>query len=443
MKQYDYIMLGTGPGGYQLAGLLAKTSKKVLAIEGGLFGGTCPNVGCEPKIFFEGAVHAVLRSQQLLGHGIAQAATIDWSQLMATKLARFDEWPQQTEAIYRKMCDVEVGYGKFISPHVIEVNGHQYQGDKIIIATGRRARQLDFPGHEYTHDSTDVLSLGHLPKRATFIGGGYIAMELATLLAAAGSQVDILIRSERVLRAFYSEHTQKLVQAMTKRGIKFHFNTQVQKIEKTAQHYFVTTDTQEELPSNYVIVASGRIPNVERLDLPAAGIKATAKGIDVDDHLQTNVKDVYALGDVTNQKTPKLTPVAQFEADYLFDYLEKANDQSIQYPTIGTAAYAFPEIAQAGVNPDQAKAKQGYRVVDQDLTGGSIYAGMHDDVAHLTLVYDQDQRLVGASEVSTTAADDINNLIPVMGLKLTQARWHEQLLPIYPALASKVEGLLS
>ncbi len=92
MKHYDYIILGTGPAGYKLAQLLAKTGKSLLAVEGGLFGGTCPNVGCEPKIFLSGAVHVAQASQQLAGHGISTPAQLDWDQLMATKKARFDSW---------------------------------------------------------------------------------------------------------------------------------------------------------------------------------------------------------------------------------------------------------------------------------------------------------------------------------------------------------------
>lgn len=121
MQKYDYIILGTGPAGYLLAQKLAKTDKSLLAVEGGLFGGTCPNVGCEPKIFLSGAVHTVLASQQLVGRGIRQAAQLDWDQLMKTKKARFDSWPAETKAIYEKMCDVAVGYGKFTGPHTIMV----------------------------------------------------------------------------------------------------------------------------------------------------------------------------------------------------------------------------------------------------------------------------------------------------------------------------------
>lgn len=442
MKHYDYIILGTGPAGYKLAQLLAKTGKSLLAVEGGLFGGTCPNVGCEPKIFLSGAVHVAQASQQLAGHGISTPAQLDWDQLMATKKARFDSWPAETKAIYEKMCDVAVGYGQFVDPHTIEVNGQRYTGDKIVIATGHRPHRLAIPGEDYAHDSTDVLSLDHRPDRAVFIGGGYVAIELASFLAVAGTKVDMLIRSDRILRGFYSKYAQEMVAALEKQGINFHFFTNATKITKDHNAYQVATDQGHELITDYVVDASGRIPNVEQLNLPAAGIKFSARGIDVDDHLQTSAPGVYAIGDITSQPLPKLTPVAELDADYLFQLFEGGHTAPIHYPTIGTAAFAFPEIAQVGISPDEAAKHENYQVEERDLSGGSFYAGLNEQAAHLTVGYDDHDRLVGASEIGATAADDINNLVPVIGLGIKRADWVRDVMPIYPALADKVSGLL-
>lgn len=440
MKKYDYIILGTGPAGYKLAQLLAKTDKSLLAVEGGLFGGTCPNVGCEPKIFLSGAIHTARASQQLVGRGIAQPAQLDWDQLMAAKKARFDSWPAETKAIYEKMCDVAVGYGQFVDAHTIEVAGQRYRGDKIIIATGHRPHRLAIPGNQYSHDSTDVLSLAHRPDRAVFIGGGYVGIELASFLAAAGTKVEILIRSDRILRGFYSKYAQAMVDAMEKQGIKFHFQTSATKIESHQGAYLITTNQDTKLTTDYVVDASGRVPNVEKLNLPAAGIAFSKHGIDVDDHLQTNISGVYAIGDITSQALPKLTPVAELEATYLYRHFEEGQTTPIHYPTIGTAAFAFPEIAQVGVNPDQAGTD--YHIEERDLSGGSLYAGLNEQEAKLTLVYDSADRLVGASEIGATAADDVNNLVPVIGLKISQTDWENNVLPIYPALADKVAGIL-
>ena len=167
-----------------------------------------------------------------------------------------------------------------------------------------------------------------------------------------------------------------------------------------------------------------------------------SRGIDVDDHLQTSVAGVYAIGDITSQPVPKLTTVAELEADYLYRQLVRGGQEPLRYPTIGTAAFAFPEIAQAGVNPEEAVDDSRYQVVEHDLSFGSFYAGLNEQGAKLTVVYDRDQRLVGASEIGATAADDINNLVPVIGLQPSSREWQRKVLPAYPALADKVFGLL-
>lgn len=123
MELYDYILLGTGPAGYKLAKGLAGDNHRILAVEPNLFGGTCPNVGCEPKIFLEGAVRAALATTNLVGKGIDQAATVDWATLMKTKKARFDSWPSETKAIYEQLpgVTVKVGAGRFTGPHTVAV----------------------------------------------------------------------------------------------------------------------------------------------------------------------------------------------------------------------------------------------------------------------------------------------------------------------------------
>lgn len=442
MKKYDYIILGTGPAGYKLAKLLAKTGKSLLVVEGGLFGGTCPNVGCEPKIFLEGSVHAQLMSEALAGRGLV-SGKIDWKKLMQTKKARFDSWPSETREIYYKMCDVAEGYGKFVEPHIIEVNGQQYEGDRIVIATGHRPHKLDIPGSQYSHNSSDVLSLEKRPEHAIFFGGGYVGIELATFLAAAGTKVDILVRSERILRSFYEKYAAELVEKMEERNIRVHFFTSPTAIVKDTDAFLVKTNNDKlpEIKGDYIIDATGRIPNLE-LDLERVGISYSKHGIDVDDHLQTSASGVYAIGDITSQVLPKLTPVAELEADYLYNVFENGQTKPLIYPTIGTAAFSFPQIAQVGIDPQDVEDNPDFEVVERQLGGASTYVGLNDSGAKLTLVYDQNNYLVGASELSFTAADDINNLVPVIGLKIRKRDWQRHVLPIYPALADKVESIL-
>lgn len=440
MKKYDDILIGSGPAAYKMANLLAKTDRKVLAIEGFEYGGTCPNYGCEPKIFLEGAVRTVLQSQQLLGRGISQPAKLDWKALMQTKLKRFDPWPGETRDIIKKSHDVEDGYASFVDNHTITVNGHQYQADHIIIATGQTPNILDISGKEYLHTSYDLLSLKELPQRITIIGAGFVGLELATLVAAAGAEVTIVVHSDRVLREFTKAEDEALVNAMKQRGIKFSFNTDTQKVSQGKDGLLVTTD-HGEVQADYVLDATGRHPNIEKLALENTDIEYDRHGINVDGHFMTTVDGVYAIGDVVNRQQPKLTPVAEFEGQYLFDYLTGQTDQNIVYPTIGQTAFTFPEVARAGVNPDDVAGDSQYQVKTVSLKYGSLYAGQNDQISTLTLVF-KDQQLVGASEIGDYAADDVNNFLPIIGLKINGDEYRRKVMAIYPTLGDKVAGLL-
>ena len=440
MKKYDDILIGSGPAAYKMANLFAKTDRKVLVVEGFEYGGTCPNYGCEPKIFLEGAARTVLQSQQLLGRGISQPVKLDWEALMQTKLKRFDPWPGETRDIIKKSHDIEDGYASFVDNHTISVNGHQYQADHIIIATGQTPNILDIPGKEYLHTSYDLLSLKELPQRITIIGAGFVGLELATLVAAAGAEVTIVVHSDRVLREFTKAEDEALVNAMKQRGIKFSFNTDTQKVTQGKDGLLVTTN-HGEVQADYVLDATGRHPNIEKLALENTDIEYDRHGINVDGHLMTTVDGVYAIGDVINRKQPKLTPVAEFEGQYLFDYLIGKTDQDIVYPTIGQAAFTFPEVARAGVNPDDVAGDSQYQVKTVSLKYGSLYAGQNDQISTLTLVF-KDKQLVGASEIGDYAADDINNFLPIIGLKINGDEYRQKVMAIYPTLGDKVAGLL-
>ena len=443
MKKYDYIILGTGPAAYQLIKLLATQHKSILVVESGLFGGTCPNVGCEPKIYLDGAVQAILSSRQFEKEGIiSQIGKLNWSQLMKEKKERFASWPNETRKNISKISDVISGSAHFVDRQTIEVNRQYFQGNRIIIATGRRPHELSIPGAKFLHDSSDFLSLSTLPEHTTFIGGGYVAMELATFLAAAGSQVTILVRGDRVLRHFYQKYSRELVVRMKQRGIQFEFETEPTRITQLSDKYVVELNQDGPIVTDYVVNASGRMPNIEKLDLSAAQIDYSTRGIDVDRHLQTNVKNIYAIGDVTSQDVPNLTPVAEFQAQYLFNSLEKGLTQPINYPAIGTGVFAFPQLAQAGINPDSVlEDGDNFEIREYELSQSSLYAGQKEK-GLLTVVYDKANYIVGVSEISMSAVNDINYFVPIIGLRINKNEWHRNVLPIYPALADKIEGIL-
>ncbi|KWX88699.1 hypothetical protein AMQ83_05135, partial [Paenibacillus riograndensis] len=366
--------------------------------------------------------------------------------LMNYKKETFASYPDNAEKGFRSQnADTLIGEASFINEHTLMINNEKYHGSKIIIATGQKPNKLPIKGKEFTYSSNEVLSMEQLPKRVTFIGGGFVSMELATILNAAGSHVEIIEFADRPLKPFYSEHVKDVVSEMIAQGITFHLNQSVHEIEKVNSHFNVKTAQGLIIETDLVVDASGRIPNIGSLNLDNAGIKYDRGGILVNEFLETNVSGVYAAGDVVSKDpriAPKLTSTAHFEGEYLSENLENNNPVPIKYPVIATASFTFPQIAQAGVNVDEALNNPDYTVNTYDLTPDFFYTGTNDYNAKITLVLDKTNKLVGASEVSQTAADDINNFVDVIGLNNDPRSWKKDFLPIFPALAYKVRDFV-
>ncbi|MFP3846257.1 dihydrolipoyl dehydrogenase family protein, partial [Priestia filamentosa] len=336
MKKYDYIVIGSGPASINLSAGLKDSNKKVLVVEGDAFGGICLNYGCEPKIFLEGAVKTVLMSRQLLGKGISQPAVINWEDLMETKKQTFAPYPENAmRGMQSNHSDTLIGMASFVDSHTIKVNDEKIYGEKIVIATGQKPNKLPIEGSELTFSSNDVFSLDTLPESIVFIGGGFVSMELAVILNAAGAHVEIIEFADRPLKAFYSEHVKDVVQEMEGQGIIFHFNHAINKVEKSGDKYVVTSKQGLTIETDYVVDGSGRVPNIDKLNLDEVGVEYDRGGVLVNDYLETNVKGVYAIGDVVSKDplvAPKLTSTSVFEGEYLSNYLEGKTNDPIKYP---------------------------------------------------------------------------------------------------------------
>lgn len=445
MQKYDYIIIGSGPAAYRATNKLRATQRKVLVIEKGKFGGTCPNDGCEPKIFLDGAVQAVLKSQSLLGKGLKKAPTIDWSELITRKKRIFESYPALAEtAMSTSNIDTVHGEASFVGSHVVEVNNERYTGGHILIATGQHANKLPIIGSELLATSYDFFQLDQLPKQLIIIGAGYVGMELATLASAAGAKVEIVEYGKQALPPFDQSLVKKVIEAMTSRGIKFHFNQNVTLIKKTSDSdYQVNTEHGLSLHANYVLDATGRHPTLSGLNLDAANIQYDDRGgIQINDYLETSVPGVYALGDVANKKAPKLTTVAWYEASYLIDSIENQLQDPINYPATGTVAFTFPQIAQVGINPDKADKDSALHTKTMKLSNNFDSLGQNDAEATLNIIYDENDTIVGAAEVSQQAADDINQFASLIGFKLTNEMLEKDVIFAFPTLASKLDSLL-
>lgn len=264
-----------------------------------------------------------------------------------------------------------------------------------------------------------------------------MALELANIAASAGAEVHILQHNQRILRYFPDDYTQLLSAAMTAKGITFHWDTELTTVTKHDDRYSLATNTTLQLNVNAVFVASGRRPQLASLDLAAAGIAATAKGLTVNDHLRTTNPHVYAVGDVIAKKQPKLTPVASFEGRYVAHAILAATATAIEYPFTPQVVYASPQIAQVGVKlADAKKQPERYQILEQDVTQWYTFNRIKEPTAKVTTIFERtDQRLVGSVVYASIAEEVINYLTLLMTQQVTKAQLGQQILA-YPSPGS-------
>ncbi|MFV0561072.1 MAG: dihydrolipoyl dehydrogenase family protein [Enterococcus sp.] len=437
MKDFDILFIGSGQAAWNAALPLAMSGKKVGIVEENKVAGVCTNFGCDAKGVLDGPIKALEILKQYEEVSLTKVETkIDWEKLMQHKHSIIDPLSGQLQGMLEKVgVQFIFGHGEFIDGQTVQVGTQTYTADKFVVATGQRPARLNIPGKEYLKNSTDFLDLPHLPERMTFIGAGYVSMELASIAVAAGSKVTIIEFAPTSLNGFDSEFADKLVKKMEADGVEFFFNQGVSSVEKQSdESLMIKTDKGTEVLSDYVVDATGRIPNVEHVGLDKAGVAYDKSGIFVNDHLETAQKNIFASGDVISKTVPKLTPTAAFEARYLTKLFVGQTQEAIEYPLIATAAFTMPRIAQVGITTQEAKAdSEKYKVKTIDLSQNWDYKGMNEKNAEMKLIFDKDGVVVGATNYSNEAPEVINSLTSIIQNKLTLSDM-EKILYVFPTL---------
>ncbi|WP_322906021.1 NAD(P)/FAD-dependent oxidoreductase [Paenibacillus campi] len=423
MTTFDILFIGSGQGAWNAALPLSMSGKKVGMIERDKILGVCTNYGCNPKIILDGPIKLMEDAELLQAAGLHSEFKLDWGKLMAHKNKILDELPKTMEQNLKKAgVDIIRGEAHFTDAHTVEVDGTAYTADTIVIAAGQRPAELNIPGAELVKTSNEFLYLPQLPQEIILIGAGYVAMEIASIAARAGSRVHIVQVSDRVLNGFHQPYARQLVEKMQQDGIQFHFNEKVTTVLQIGSELQLQTESGLSLHADLIVNATGRIPNVEPLQLEAAGVNYTTRGIEVNEYLQTSQPHIYATGDILDKTAPRLTPTAVFEAKYVAGKLLGQIEEPIQYPPIATIAFTAPRIAQVGVTAEQAEQHSDeYTVKPIELGKQWDFAGRGEMNAHLTLIHDQQNKLVGATCYSQEALEIVNSLTPFITLGLTAA----------------------
>lgn len=433
MKKYDYIIIGSGPGGNALAYALKAQDASVLIVEKDKWGGTCPNYGCDPTKIMMALVEAKQRAENLSVAGLHGSLHIDWKEMLSRKKAYSDAIPSGTEQGL-KNAGIETVYGTacFQNDGYLAVGNETYFAANYIIATGARPRALNIPGSEYLLTSNDFLELEELPKRLIFLGSGYVSLELAQIANAAGAEVTVLTHGALKIRGFADEFAAAYIKQLQKEGISFIDNFSPERIEQTNSGIKIISEDNGKVIADGVVSAVGRIPNIEDLNLAAVDVKTTAKGIEVNKFLQTNNPNIYAIGDVLDKKQPKLTPVSGFEARYLARYFaQNGQSEGIQYPAVPTVIFGSSKLAQIGQT--QVLDKENERSID--MTDWYTYKRIADPFSKINVIVNDKNEILGATLLSTVAEELVNILNFSINQTINLDKFQNMIMA-YPTIAS-------
>lgn len=438
MQEFDSVVIGGGPGGLAAAYGLQAKGMTVAVVERDLWGGTCPNRGCDPKKILMAAVETQGRAEALQGHGLTSVPQIDWPALMAAKRAYTEKIPAGTKQglVATKIATFH-GTASFNSDGTLTVGTETLTAANWLIATGQTPRIPQIEGAQWLNTSNEFLDLDHLPADITLMGAGYVGVELAAIASAAGSRVHLIHHSDRPLRAFDGDLVKDLLDRLEAGGVDVQLNTDITAVAPADDQFKVTTATGESWTTGMVFATAGRRPMVDDLHLDRVHVATTPHGITVNGQLQTTNPHIFALGDVVDRPQPKLTPVAGFEGRYLTQVLTQPDVPDIVYPVIPSVVYGKSQLAQLGVTPAQAAQDiDRYQVNDLDLTHWYSYQRIQDPHARIKVVVAKKTgRIVGASVLSTEAEQVINYLDFVITNHMSSADI-SQTITAYPTLAS-------
>ena len=360
--KFDVIVIGGGSGGLAFAQRAAEYGARAAVVEYKPLGGTCVNVGCVPKKVMWYAAHHRHEANVAASFGFTiDVKNHDWGLLKE----RRDAYVERLNGIYERNLankDIEVirGHARIIDRNTIEVAGEQYETERLVIATGGRPIVPHIRGGELGITSDGFFELTERPQRVALVGSGYVAVEFAGVFAALGSETTVLTRKDGVLRSFDGMLREELHKAMGDQGIDLQTGVIPHALEEGTDGLELKAEDGRTFgPFDCVVWAVGRAPNTEDLNLEGALIEADGYGfIPTDEYQRTNVKNVYALGDVTGRVA--LTPVAIAAGRRLADRIYGGMEgRRLEYHTIATVIFSHPTIGTVGLREDEAREQYG------------------------------------------------------------------------------------
>lgn len=426
------LIIGGGPGGYETAVEAAKRGLEVTLISEGPLGGTCLNEGCIPTKTF---CHYAELIEQNIKAGLeckpSFAAVAERKQAVVEQLRGGID-------MLLKNVQVVRGKARFKDSKTVVCNGQDFTADKIIIATGSVSASLPIPGADSCLTSKEILDLTEVSESLCVIGGGVIGLEFASVFRSFGSEVTVLEYCPNILPRFDTDLAKRLKQSLSKRGINIEVQAQVTAIDGGKVTY-IKKEKEFTLQADKVLMAVGRRPNTEGLNLEAAGIDYTRKGITVNSCFETSVPGIYAVGDVTGGIM--LAHAATFQGLHALNHICGQND-GICFDLIPAAVFTMPEVATVGLTEEQCK-EQGLQVhcLKSFYRANGKAVSMDEPDGYCKVIVAENGEILGAHIMGAHASDLIHEITAVMNMHGTVDEMRN-VIHAHPTLSEIVQSAL-
>ncbi|BBB68952.1 glutathione-disulfide reductase [Undibacterium sp. YM2] len=436
---YDLFTIGGGSGGVRASRFAAQYGARVALAESGPLGGTCVNAGCIPKKLMSYAAHYHSDFAEAAGFGWSLGEQrFDWATLIANK----DREIARLNGIYSQILtnanvDVIAGHAQIVDAHTVVVNGKSYSTHHILIATGGHPIKPELPGSELGITSDEFFHLPALPRHAVVQGGGYIAVELASILNGLGCKVTLVQRGTQILRSMDADLGHFLIAEMRKKGVEIALDTKILSITAHGDSKQVTLSDGRTLDSDCILFATGRKPNVRGLGLENAGVIVRENGaISVDEHFATNVSHIYAIGDVIDRVA--LTPVALAEGMVVAANLFQHGRKLMSYENIPTAVFSHPNVATLGLTEAKAREKHAHvRIFKSEFKALKHTLSGSSERCLMKMIVDADtDRVLGMHMVGPDAGEIIQGFAVAMQCGVTKAQV-DATIGVHPTIAEE------
>lgn len=447
-RQFDLVVVGTGVTS-SVATRCREAGWSVAVIDSRPFGGTCALRGCVPKKILVGAADAVHAARDLADHGVPAATlTLDWPALMAFKRSLIGPTTERTEQTWAQMGIAQVhGRARFVGRSTLAVGDDRLSARHVVIAAGAVPAPLGVPGEELLITSDAFLELDRLPREMVFVGGGYIAFEFAHVVARAGVAATIVHRGARPLEGFDPDLVEALLARTRALGIRVELETEVRGVEETSGGRLVVRGSrrgeERRIETDVAVHSAGRIPDLDDLDLDAAGVKRERHGILVSEHLQSvSNPAIYAGGDAS-ALGPKLTPKADHDGVVLAENLLHGNRRRADYTGFASAVFTLPPLASVGLTEAAARAAgRRFRVTHQDTAGWFHARRVGETASGFKVLIDEDTGLIVGAHLLGPHADEVINLFALAMRARIPADELRQVLYAYPTYGSDVRFMI-